>query len=34
MKYVFGSLSKAARFNQEDRACRRNSYRKAELERV
>jgi hypothetical protein len=32
MKYVFGSLAKAARFAKEDRDCRRASYRKAELE--
>ncbi|MES1151634.1 MAG: hypothetical protein ABUL54_07040, partial [Dongia sp.] len=31
MKYVFGSLSKAARFAQEDRRCRRVSYRRDEL---
>jgi hypothetical protein len=34
MKYVFGSLAKAARFKQEDRAGRRSSYRRSELEKA
>ncbi len=32
MNYMFGSLSKAARFAQEDRSGRRNAYRKATVE--